>query len=262
MEEHAEDVEILILGSSHALDGINPEYIVFPSFNLANLGQTIKFDHFLFFKWADRCKKLKMVILPISYFSFFFDDIENYREVYYSIYMDYPTSYPTLEMLYYQPVKGKIKRSRNGNNIECSKNGWACRALTDKDTLLWNKDYVTKSLVHKQTAETWENIDSNYHRVCEMLTYCYKRNIRVVLVAPPHTLGYNRFLSKEQLAKTDSIISNLERLYDVEYLDYREDSRFYDDDFIDQSHLSEVGAEKFTKLLMQDLQVNNNQLEN
>jgi hypothetical protein len=253
MERHAEEVETLVLGSSHTLGGINPEYLDGCSFNLANQSQTLKYDHFLFFKWADRYKKLKVVILPISYFTFFFSDMEQIRKVYYTIYMDYPNTLPDLEMLYYLPLKIKINQFMKGEGIGCCKNGWARRLLSGKDYQLWNKDYVTKLLVHKQTAKSWKWTECNYNYVCEMASYCRNHGIRLVLVAPPHPIVYNRYLSKKQLAKTDSILMRLQRDYSIEYHDYRCDNRFVDDDFIDQSHLSEIGAGKFTKRIAKDI---------
>ena len=59
-----------------------------------------------------------------------------------------------------------------------------------------------------------------------------------------------------QLSKTMSLVLSLTQQYNLDFFDYREDGRFVDDDFIDQSHLSDVGAEKFTKILMNDLQLN------
>ena len=47
--------------------------------------------------------------------------------------------------------------------------------------------------------------------------------------------------------------TKLQQDFRIAYFDYREDTRFVDDDFYDQSHLSEIGAEKFTRLLMDDI---------
>lgn len=253
MNQHAEEVETLVLGSSHAMDGINPDYLGKNAFNLAFPSQTLKYDSFLFFKWANRYKNLKTVIFPISYFSFFFSDMEQIREIYYSIYMGYPPSWK-LEMLCYGPFKTKVAQYKEGKEIECQKNGWTCRLLSDKDTANWNKDYITVSLVRKQTADSWDWIGSNYSYLSEMVSYCKGHGIRFVMVALPHTKGYNHHLDKKQLGKTLSLVFSLKHRYCLDFFDYREDSRFVDDDFIDQSHLSDVGAEKFTKILMNDLQ--------
>ena len=254
LEHHAEEVKTLVLGSSHALDGINPDFLGKNAFNLAFPSQTLKYDHYLFFRWAHRFKTLKMVIFPISYFSFFFSDMEQIRETYYSIYMDYPAPSIDLEMLCYGPYTAKIGHYKEGRAIECQKNGWACRSLSDKDMANWNKDYITASLIRKQTADSWKWIDSNYSYLSEMASYCKNHGIRFVMVALPHTKRYNQHLDKKQLGKTLSLTSSLKQQYSLDFFDYREDCRFVDDDFIDQSHLSDVGAEKFTKILMNDLQ--------
>lgn len=253
MDQHAEEVETLILGSSHAYDGINPDCLGKNAFNLAFPSQTLKYDYYLFFRWAHRFKNLKTVIFPVSYFTFFFSDMEQIRETYYSIYMGYPATSIELEMLYFGPFIAKMGQYKEGRPIECQKNGWACRSLSDKDMTNWNKDYITASLVRKQTADTWEWISSNYSYLSEMASYCKKHGIKLVLVALPHTKGYNQHLDKKQLGKTLSLVSSMQHLYHLDFFDYREDSRFVDDDFIDQSHLSDVGAEKFTKILLNDL---------
>ena len=254
MDQHAEEVETLILGSSHAYDGINPDFLGKNAFNLAFPSQTLKYDHHLFFRWADRLRKLKTVIFPVSYFTFFFSDMEQIRETYYSIYMGYPAPSIDFEMLCYGPFVAKIRQYKDGKFIDCQNNGWARRSIFDKDTANWNKDYITASLVRKQTANSWGWIDSNYSRLSEMVSYCKMHGIRFVMVALPHTKGYNQYLDKMQLSKTMSLVLSLTQQYNLDFFDYREDGRFVDDDFIDQSHLSDVGAEKFTKILMNDLQ--------
>ena len=112
MDQHAEEVETLILGSSHSLNSIIPRYFGEKSFNLALPGQTLKYDAYLFFRWADRCKKLKLVILPISYFSFFMDHSEWIGETYSKIYLKSPFhsdfSRYNLEMLDFKSLHSKI----------------------------------------------------------------------------------------------------------------------------------------------------------
>ena len=66
MDQHAEEVETLILGSSHAYDGINPDFLGKNAFNLAFPSQTLKYDHHLFFRWADRLRKLKKEKISLS----------------------------------------------------------------------------------------------------------------------------------------------------------------------------------------------------
>lgn len=254
MDQHAEEVETLILGSSHALDGINPDYLGENTYNLAFPGQTLKFDNYLFFRWANCYKNLRMVILPISYFSFFFLDMDQIRETYYSLYMAYPSSTIELEMLCYGPLKSKIEQYLEEKSNNYQTNGWARKSLSDKDMVNWKKDYITASVVRKQTVDSWDCIIPNYCLISEIASYCKMHGIKFVLVTLPHTKEYNNYLRKKQLDKTMSLILSLQHQFSLEFFDYREDDRFVDDDFFDESHLSDIGAEKFTKILMYDLQ--------
>ena len=42
--EHANEIEILILGNSHAAYGVDPNYFTDYAFNIAHAGQSIYFD--------------------------------------------------------------------------------------------------------------------------------------------------------------------------------------------------------------------------
>ena len=71
MQKNAGDVEILIFGSSHTFYGIRPEFFEEKAFNLANASQGIRQDLYLLKYWASRYKKLKTVIYPISFSTWF-----------------------------------------------------------------------------------------------------------------------------------------------------------------------------------------------
>ncbi len=76
MQENAEEVETLVLGSSHTFYGIRPEFFDSKTFNLANVSQGMKQDLFLIKYWANRYKNLKYVIFPISFFTWFGHGLE------------------------------------------------------------------------------------------------------------------------------------------------------------------------------------------
>ena len=265
MESHAEEVETLILGNSHTQTGINPDYMEGKSFNLSIAGQDYVYSHFLFFKWADRLKKLKTLIMPVSYFSFYKtphgDNSELIQELYYRIYMRSPffihnIAY-NMESLYYKPLCGKIRGSFNGESVKWKSNGWMPWYFADKSDV-WNADHVNKALAKIYLADSMKygNINRNYEFIAEIANYCRKRGIRLVLVTIPQTKEYNKCLDSRQIMCTSNFVERLKREYGIKYYDYREDYSFEDADFYDQSHLSEFGAEKFTKLLMREIRRN------
>lgn len=66
MMEHSQNINSIILGSSHTYYGVRPEYVD-SLYNLANVSQNPKYDYFMLEKYGNLCPNLKTVILPISY---------------------------------------------------------------------------------------------------------------------------------------------------------------------------------------------------
>lgn len=260
MNQHAEEVETLIIGNSHTEVGINPVLMGDHVFNLSIAGQDYLYSHFLFFKWANRLNCLKTIILPVSYFSFY-EDIQGdnskiMQELSYRIYLDspyhkYEIAY-NLESLYCKPLLGKLGKYANDKAVYWSSEGWVPWLKSDKSPV-WNADHVNKSLARIYYAHSNKNVSENYKLMANMIDYCNRHGVRVVLVSTPQTKEYNRCLSKSQIQSTQDIVEKLQRLYKFKYFDYREDARFVDDDFYDQSHLSEIGAQKFTRILVNDI---------
>ncbi|WP_017810406.1 hypothetical protein [Clostridium saccharoperbutylacetonicum] len=50
-----------------------------------------------------------------------------------------------------------------------------------------------------------------------------------------------------------SIINKVKEQYSFQFLDYFNNKLFEDSDFYDVSHLNEIGAEKFTRILNKDI---------
>ncbi len=68
---HSKSVEILCLGSSHAYFGINPDFISPPCFNAAHPSQSLKYDFEIVKKYQDKWESLKVIVIPVDYFSLF-----------------------------------------------------------------------------------------------------------------------------------------------------------------------------------------------
>ena len=86
MEQHAAQVQTLVLGSSYAYDGIDAAQLP-NAFNLANSSQCFEDDYHLLAKYLPAMDSLKTVILPLSYSSLQMVSSSN-RRGYYTIYMD------------------------------------------------------------------------------------------------------------------------------------------------------------------------------
>lgn len=261
MDSLAEKVEILSFGSSHGMNGINPAYLDGVAFNLGFPSQSPKYDYFLLRKWENRYKKLKTVIVPVDYFTFFFDEPfgGGHTPCYYKIYMDCPYhqgfSFYSLEMFAFRALHGKIVTLRE-NNWHPMSDEYGFLNLNDESSSKdsdWDSPFNSRKMVKLQTGSI-EYYDQNYHYLKEMAEFCRQHTVRMVLVSLPMWHTFNEEMNKNYLKKMYEGIGKLKEEFGLTYLDYREDKRFEEEDFGDIQHLSLKGAEKFTRLLVADMQ--------
>lgn len=264
MQKNAEDVEILVFGSSHTYFGIRPEFFDGKAFSLANVSQDTKLDLFLLKYWAKKYKHLKVVIVPISYFTWFSHGLEygkeSFRCRYYSMYMDcdlYPC-WPQYHLELSDIETAKKKADKIGheeyNNGDYDNYGWGTiYKLSSKNMTVWESGTDAEAAVKRHTATSWDHVADNLNRMREMALFCKNNHIQLVLITTPcwHTY-YNR-LDPKQLKKMHELNNLICRDYDFSYFDYLKDQRFVANDFYDGDHLSDIGAEKFTKILSEDI---------
>ena len=263
MQENADSVETLVIGSSHAFYGIRPEFLDGNTFNLANVSQNWTQDLFLLKYWSDRYKKLKTVICPVSYFSFFDcameDAGERFRCRYYRIYMDcdlYNSLRDRLEVSDIVTAREKMSKYLRKEAADFDRFAWGMAyKLSEKDMEDWNDTAEVEATVARHTAENDDYVDYNYSSLKGIADFCHSRNIRLVLVTTPCWRSYCERLKKEQLEKMYGLIRDLQEEYGLQYLNCLEDSDFLADDYYDFDHLSDVGAEKFTKMLNEALKM-------
>lgn len=270
MEQHADSVETLIFGSSHSFYGIRPEFLEGRAFSLANVSQPWKLDRWLLNRWADRYTRLKTIIWPISFYSWFGsgrleDGTEAYRCRFYKIYMHcdlYPDfSKHNLELSDYRTAKGKLgtavynlfhDNADPGYDIY----GWGnTYKLSKKYMEAWNDGTEAAAAVKRHTAKSYKHEERNIGLMADVARFCQQRGIRLVITTTPCWHAYTDSLDSTQLKRMYELTRRFQQQYRLTYLDYLTDSRFEADDFFDSNHLSDVGAEKFTKILQHDLNV-------
>ena len=71
MDSHSDEIEVLVLGSSHSLYGINPKYFSQKTYNMAYVSQSLDLDYKILEKYHNRFKNLKTIIVDISCFSLY-----------------------------------------------------------------------------------------------------------------------------------------------------------------------------------------------
>ena len=272
MNTNSQKVKTLILGSSYANYGINPGFIADSSFNLAMSGQSIKYDLELLKKYIGKMPNLKSVILGIGYQTPFFLDYEisdvlpgnreadvSYYIGWYKMYMGiklHPFPAYSFELLHYRRaiVKWKSVYINHRAQMRCDSTGY------DHDTKVQERSpnwYKAEELVEDNTAQG-PNKEIVF-KLCqgyleEMISILKQQNAELVIVVTPTYHTFYETINKVQMNRVYGSIKELSEKYtNVIVYDYFKDPRFVEQDFYDANHLSDVGAEKFSRILRDTL---------
>jgi len=254
----------LILGSSHAYYGIDPQSFSSKAINAANVSQDFKYDlHIL--QEAVRHANIKVVVLPISMFSLtssLDNGSESWRKHNYHLFMGLQGKDKVLDardhsIFFASPDKiGLAKRMFlifYKGNIE--------REWTPKG---WGKGYSssgneeTLDLTGKSAAARHQRNQSRDKTSIQSLSYiadlCQRKRIRLILITPPAYISYRKQITEDRLK---DVIDEAERLRsthnNIAYLNLFDDQRFTAEDFHDADHLSSKGAEKLSLIISHEV---------
>ena len=257
LDKHADCVEVLFLGSSHAFYGINPIYCSAKSFNASYSSQSIDYDYEVLKKYEKRMTNLKCIVIPISYFTLYCrleSALESWMVKNYVIYYGINTSE---QWIYHSEVlssKASVDLKRlfsyyvMGNScVKCSPLGWGTNyKSTEKQDL-----YQTgKTAAHRHSGNMGEYYRRNVNVLKAIIAIAKSKGAKVIFYTPPGFKSYTEQLDRFQLEQTISTIKTLDDQYKhVDYYNLLTDSTFVADDFYDADHLNEIGAKKLTKLL-------------
>jgi hypothetical protein len=218
----AKNIESLILGSSHTLYGINPEYFSPSSFNLAHVSQSLNYDLKLLKKYGDKIDNLKMVIIHISYFTLFSNldySGESWRVKNYSIY--YHVGVPLKPYNYFELLNGNI--STNFTRLSewlCNKNDIPIIRVSEFGFDTGFGSEIKNNL--KETGEaasrrhTTDDTYLNYNRkiIEDIIRYCDSRKLKLIFITLPAYYTYRNNLKSSQLNETINYISTIANTYD------------------------------------------------
>ncbi len=265
LEEHAEEIEVLILGSSHAYYGIDPEYFSDPCFNAAFYSQTLRYDLEIVKKYQSRFEHLNTIILPISYFSLF-SQLETGNAPYmvkkYNLYMGMDVS-PALkdhmELLGIQLRKNLRKLGdyylRGEDPITCTELGWGTthNSIDNQDL---EKTGASASLRHTLLIENaaGEQEKENLESLRQLTGICHEKGIHLLLVTLPAYETYAQRLKSEHLDYMQEALNTLiDGNANLLYLDLLNDPAFAREDFYDADHMNEKGTQKLSLILNEAL---------
>ena len=262
LNANSEAIEVLFLGSSHAYCDINPVFVNRNSFNAAYVSQTLKYDYEILDKYAAHWNNLKYIVLPVSYFSLFFDletSTEAWRVKNYTLYygMTQSNKISNYSELLSNQLEVNLERVnsyyfRGKSNITSSKLGWG---NCDQSTA--NKDLIETGLsaAQRHTYPTQPNIKENMSFLKAIIAFAKEKGAKVIIYTPPAFHTYVENLDDGQLSLTIESMEQLDQEYEnVRYFNFLNDVSFSETDFHDADHLNESGAKKLTQKINKLLQ--------
>jgi hypothetical protein len=264
-EDQLESIQILVLGSSEALHAINPGFFEVKGFNLSNVSQSFYYDSEITLRYIDKMKNLKSVIITVFYSSFWYqlqDTKEGWRDYFYFHYWD--IKYPGLKwydsrmysfVMLYTPRR-TLEYAEKLFRIDLSegldRNGWApIDAIKNNPNIsdIMSKERVKLHESIQSESKYQENLRIIDNFVCELR----KRHIKVFFVIPPVPSTYSKYTNPKIREMNEQAILELCRKYNGRFFNYFTDKRFATEEFSDNDHLNSVGAEKFSKILNDDI---------
>ncbi|HOY32873.1 MAG TPA: hypothetical protein PKW80_13425 [Bacteroidales bacterium] len=253
LDVHAEKIQTLVFGSSHAFRGINPEYFSGKTFNAGYVSQSLKYDYKIFEKYKHQMTALKTVVVPISYFSFVYElehSIEAWRTKNYVIYYGFQN---TASFKYYSELlsnsfKINVTRLvsyyiRGESSISSDSNGYGRLDITKNTDL----ERTGKEAAERHTVKDQAFVKDNCFYVQSIIEDCRKQGVQVILVTLPAWETYRVLLDSQQLIAMENNANNLSETYrNCIYINLLDDTDFVKNDFHSADHLNDAGAKKLS----------------
>lgn len=267
MDQHADSVQTLLLGASHIYYAVVPDSLGQATFNLSNVSQLYEYDWFLLDHYGARLKRLRNLVLAVDDTSPFDAPMEQlpedwYRCIYYRLYMGYDKhslcSKYGFELSSYSTFRRKlmpaVRYAVSGQaTLDCDSLGFGTAFVTPQrfDSLAMQHD--SDIALERHRCKNWQYVQHNSQYLFKIAQWCQQRGVRLVIITTPMWHGYYDKVGRRQLDAMHDIAQQCVMRYGAVYRDYMRDSRFQGTDFHDGDHLSRQGAEKFTRILRNEV---------
>ncbi len=260
LKDSADVVEVLVLGTSHANAGVNPQHLDFNTLNMAMSSQSLYFDIEVTKKYMSRLKNLKYVLISVDYHSLYFT-MEEERTFFYAYYFD--INYKSKKFNKYNfsiffdgyGVKVGLPLLLNSQNWKATKlenRGFGAGIGNNKNELT-----DASALKRLKQLNIAINKDMKYHQeilnsLSLFIKYLQLHNIKPILLTLPCHQIFNKYADKNILKTNKQDVKFLSEKYNIPYLNYTylnlSDSLFYNWD-----HLNISGAKIMTLQINQFL---------
>ena len=258
IEEQKKDVQLLVLGSSTAYNGINPSFFDKKTLNMALGGQGIVIDAFLVNRYLNQMPNLEAIILPVEYGTLFLPTVFGFPDglmsyhVYYNFEPDCFSFENYYEFFHRKSVRTKLERMIRGETPRFSDSlGFRGEKwIGDLDA----EDYI-KGMTKENNSDNLMDttIKKNINALHQIAELSEKANVKLVIVSIPFHKSFRDLASPKQWSFTYNVIDSVIKQYNNSlYLNYYS-TDFSDTCYLNSTHLNIYGAELFSTMLAHDL---------
>ncbi|KAA5825599.1 hypothetical protein FPF71_06740 [Algibacter amylolyticus] len=254
----ADSIEILVLGNSHAMNGIDPREFDLFTYNMAFGSQTIYFDKAITLKQIKKMPNLKYVLVSIDYHSLYYTH-NKARDIFYHYYykIDYNKKNYFIEDLswvyalgFKQTIREHLQRGKTN-----SYNGFVPHNTTNWSVI--NTPSAEKRV--EQLEAGFREKNNIINNLNEFIKTLKKEKITPILITLPCHKYFNENLNKDIVNKNLVEINKISDFYDVPYWNLT-NKKYPDSLFYNVDHLNIHGAKKISKELNIKIQGLNNVL--
>ncbi len=255
LDNEADSVEVLYLGSSHILYGINPVFSKYKTYNAAYVSQSLFYDKEILYKYRNNWKNLKCIVIPIDYFSLFYkleEGIESWRAKNYAIYWGLSAQINIANNfeITANKVPINILRLKDYYRKHISNIGVTNLGFGSGHNLKVTQDLEATGVTAAKRHFMMNNpfLDENLQYLRDIIAFGNKKKIPVVFLTCPAYMSYQLNIDEVQLTKTINEVNKIVlESKNVFYFNLFADESFNAEDFFDADHFNDKGAEKLTK---------------
>ena len=272
-KESQDSIEIVILGTSRATYGVNPEAFDLYAYNLANLGQSLYFDKRITLSLLPEMNNLKYAFISIDYHSLAFSSQHNgdfwsyygngikYKDTDYTWANISPTLFGYTPKVAYAMIKNRfVNLWKHGSDIvdfevhpsvdiyQPAVKGFV--ALEGRDSLNFNHEaYIVSSKWYTEVIDESDEKKEIVEDLEDFIEILLAEEVTPILFSPPTYIEYNSYLNQSHIEYNIQTSEHIAKKYGIKFWDFHDSKIFSIDDFHDMEHLNTKGALKFSNML-------------
>lgn len=256
IQTHANEIEILFLGSSQVERAINPKFITPSSINLANSSQRLYEDFELLKSFNKKLPNLKVVVIEITFDKLERDRSETSNNVHHKNLKFYNVNTFGRNLKIQDHFLFHSDPSYFSNKIEAYFSG-------DQEIVYnqygfdinkyfgsfpqakFNDSLIKDEKIYIQNIQNNKAFQENKKILEDLIMFCNTHRLKLVVYSPPEHIRFRKLRNPRLVTKYENLLKGLKIKYpEIEFYSDTYNPIFLMQDFYNSNHLNPDGAKK------------------